>query len=49
MPTNIVTAVLTAITQIFGAINNLFNAKNTPEMKDRQEKQKEVDHTSRAE
>ena len=49
MPTNIVTAVLTAITQVFSAINNLFNAKNTPEMKDRQEKQKEVNYTDKVE
>ena len=49
MPTNIITAVLGAISAVFSAINNVFNAKNTAEMKDRQEKQKEVDHTSRAE
>jgi len=49
MPTNIATAVINAITAIFGAINNVFGAKNTPEMKDRHQKQKEVDYASKAE
>ena len=31
---------------IFEAINNVFGAKNTKEMKERQEAQKEVDHQS---
>lgn len=49
MPTNIVTAVLTAISQVFNAINNVFGAKNTPEMKERQVNQKEVDYQSKVE
>ncbi|NBW16467.1 MAG: hypothetical protein EBR82_51650 [Caulobacteraceae bacterium] len=49
MPTNIVTAVLTAISQVFNAINNVFGAKNTPEMKDRQTHQKEVNYQSEVE
>jgi len=49
MPTNIVTAVLTAISQVFNAINNVFGAKNTPEMKERQTHQKEVDYQSKVE
>lgn len=49
MPTNIVTAVLSAISAVFSAINNVFGAKNTPEMKERQNHQKEVDHQSKVE
>ena len=49
MPTNIVTAVLSAISAVFSAINNIFGAKNTPEMKERQKHQKEVDFQSEAE
>jgi Na+-translocating ferredoxin:NAD+ oxidoreductase RnfG subunit len=46
MPTGILTALLSAVSGIFAAINNVFGAKNTKEMKDRQEAQKEVDHQS---
>jgi len=49
MPTGILTALLSAVSGIFAAINNVFGAKNTKEMKDRQEAQKEVDHQSRIE
>ena len=34
---------------IFDAINNVFGAKNTKEMKERQQAQKEVDHQSKIE
>jgi len=34
---------------IFEAINNVFGAKNTKEMKQRQEAQKEVDHQNKIE
>lgn len=34
---------------IFEAINNVFGAKNTKEMKERQEAQKEVDHQNEIE
>ena len=46
MPTGILTALLSAVSGIFAAINNVFGAKNTKEMKERQEAQKEVDHQS---
>ena len=46
MPTGIFAAIFSAISGIFAAINNVFGAKNTKEMKDRQEAQKEVDHQS---
>ena len=49
MPTGILTALLSAVSGIFTAINNVFGAKNTKEMKDRQEAQKEVDHQSEIE
>jgi Na+-translocating ferredoxin:NAD+ oxidoreductase RnfG subunit len=49
MPTGILTALLSAISGIFAAINNVFGAKNTKEMKERQEAQKEVDHQSEIE
>ena len=49
MPTGILTALLSAVSGIFAAINNVFGAKNTKEMKDRQEAQKEVDHQSEIE
>jgi hypothetical protein len=49
MPTNIVTAVFSAIGAVFAAINNLFGAKNTPEMRERQKHQKEVDYQSKVE
>ena len=39
----IVEAVLGAISGIFTAINNVFGARNTPEMKKAQIQQKEVD------
>ena len=46
MPTGILQALLSAVSGIFAAINNVFGAKNTKEMKDRQEAQKEVNHQS---
>ena len=46
MPTGIVQAFLSAVSGIFSAINNLFGAKNTKEMKERQEAQKEVNYQS---
>ena len=46
MPTGILQAFLSAVSGIFSAINNLFGAKNTKEMKERQQAQKEVDHQS---
>ncbi len=49
MPTGIIQALLSAVSGIFAAINNLFGANNTKEMKDRQEAQKEVDHQSEIE
>lgn len=49
MPTGIVQAFLTAIGGIFSAINNIFGAKNTKEMKERQEAQKEVNYQSEIE
>lgn len=49
MPTGIVQAFLSAVAGIFGAINNVFGAKNTKEMKDRQTKQKEVDFQNKLE
>ena len=49
MPTGIVQAFLSAVAGIFGAINNVFGAKNTKEMKDRQLKQKEADFQNRLE
>lgn len=49
MPTGIVQAFLSAVSGIFSAINNLFGAKNTKEMKERQEAQKEVDFQSEIE
>ena len=49
MPTGILQALLSAVSGIFAAINNVFGAKNTKEMKDRQEAQKEVDHQSEIE
>lgn len=42
-------AIIGAISGIFQAINNVFGAKNTKEMKDRQVKQKEVDHQNQLE
>jgi Na+-translocating ferredoxin:NAD+ oxidoreductase RnfG subunit len=49
MPTGILTALLSAVSGIFAAINNLFGAKNTKEMKEREEAQKEVNHQSEIE
>jgi len=49
MPTGILTALLSAVSGIFAAINNVFGAKNTKEMKERQEAQKEVHHQSEIE
>jgi len=49
MPTGIVQAFLSAISGIFSAVNNLFGAKNTKEMKERQEAQKEVNYQSEIE
>jgi Na+-translocating ferredoxin:NAD+ oxidoreductase RnfG subunit len=46
MPTGILQALLSAVSGIFAAINNVFGAKNTKEMKERQEAQKEVNHQS---
>ena len=39
---SIFTAVIGAISGIFQAINNVFGAKNTKDMKDRQQQQKET-------
>ena len=49
MPTGILQALLSAVSGIFAAINNVFGAKNTKEMKERQEAQKEVNHQSEIE
>lgn len=49
MGTNIATAIINAIAAVFTVIKDVFGAKNTPEMKDRQLKQKETDYTSEAE
>jgi hypothetical protein len=46
---SIFTAVIGAISGIFQAINNVFGAKNTKEMKDRHQQQKEVNHESEIE
>lgn len=43
---SIFTAVIGAISGIFQAINNVFGAKNTKEMKDRHVQQKEVAYES---
>jgi Na+-translocating ferredoxin:NAD+ oxidoreductase RnfG subunit len=49
MPTGILQALLSAVSGIFAVINNVFGAKNTKEMKERQEAQKEVTHQSEIE
>ena len=49
MPTGILQALLSAVSGIFAAINNVFGAKNKKEMKERQEAQKEVHHQSEIE
>ena len=46
MPTGIVQAFLSAVSGIFSAINNLFGAKNTKEMKERDQARKEVEYQS---
>lgn len=46
---SIFTAVIGAISGIFQAINNVFGAKNTPEMKKAQEQQKEADFNDEVE
>jgi Na+-translocating ferredoxin:NAD+ oxidoreductase RnfG subunit len=46
MPTGILQALLSAVSGIFAAINNVFGAKNTKEMKERQEAQKEINYQS---
>jgi len=42
-------AVVRLVGGIFDAINNVFGANNTKEMKERQQAQKEVDHQSEIE
>lgn len=49
MPTGIVQAFLSAVSGIFSAINNIFGAKNTKEMKERDQARKEVEHQSEIE
>jgi len=49
MPTGIVQAFLSAISGIFSAINNVFGAKNTKEMKDRDQARKEVEYQNEIE
>ena len=49
MPTGILQALLSAISGIFSTINNVFGAKNTKEMKDRQLQQKEIDYENEIE
>ena len=49
MPTGILQALLSAVSGIFSAINNVFGAKNTKEMKERQEAQKEINYQSEIE
>jgi Na+-translocating ferredoxin:NAD+ oxidoreductase RnfG subunit len=49
MPTGIVQAFLSAISGIFSAINNVFGAKNTKEMKDRDQARKEVEYQNQIE
>ena len=46
---SIFTAVIGAISGIFQAINNVFGAKNTKEMKERDQARKEVEHQSEIE
>lgn len=47
--TEFIGAVVRLVGGIFEAINNVFGAKNTKEMKERQQAQKEVDHQSKIE
>lgn len=49
MPTGIIQALLSAVAGIFSAINNVFGAKNTKDMKDRQLQQKETNFESNIE
>lgn len=49
MPTGIVQAFLSAVSGIFSAINNVFGAKNTKEMKDRDQARKEVEFQNQIE
>jgi hypothetical protein len=49
MPLGIFEAVVSAIAGIFSAINNVFGAKNTPEMKKAQVQQKEADYSDEIE
>jgi hypothetical protein len=44
--TEFIGAVVRLVGGIFEAINNVFGAKNTKEMKERHQAQKEVDHQS---
>jgi len=47
--TEFIGAVIRLVGGIFDAINNVFGAKNTKEMKERDEAQKEVNHQSKIE
>jgi len=47
--TGLVAALIRAVAGVFDAINNIFGAKNTKEMKERQEAQKEVKNQSEIE
>jgi hypothetical protein len=47
--TEFVGALIRLVGGIFDAINNVFGAKNTKEMKERQAAQKEIDHQSKIE
>jgi hypothetical protein len=49
MGTNIAAAIINAIAAVFTVIKDVFGAKNTHEMKDRQLKQKETNYASEAE
>ena len=46
MGTNIATAIINAIAAVFTVIKDVFGAKNTPEMKERQVNQKETNYAS---
>ena len=47
--TGLVAALIRAVAGIFDAINNVFGAKNTKEMKEREQARKEVEHQSEIE
>jgi len=47
--TGLIAALIRAVAGIFDAVNNVFGAKNTKEMKERQQAQKEVDHQNKIE